>query len=57
MLAIKRRGLLGGMSNVMPAPDEPLGPGDRLIVVGEEQDLEKLLETLNPRAFPAPEEA
>ena len=30
----KRRRLLGGVSNVMPAPDEPLLAGDRLIVAG-----------------------
>jgi CIC family chloride channel protein len=53
VLAVKQRTLLGGLANSMPAPDRPLGQGDRLIVVGEVGDLDRLLMDINPRAFPA----
>jgi CIC family chloride channel protein len=56
VLAVKRRNFLGGVRNVLPTPDEPLTPGDRLIIVGEVHDLDRLLMATNPRAFPPREE-
>ncbi|MFN2369958.1 MAG: chloride channel protein [Candidatus Krumholzibacteriia bacterium] len=53
VLAVKRRTFAGGPQNSMPEPDRTLEPGDRLIVVGQAADLERLLKDLNPRAFPA----
>ncbi len=55
VLAVKQRSLLGSHANTIPEPDRPLEPGDRLIVVGEVQELERLLKDLHPRAFPAPD--
>lgn len=52
VLAVKRRTRLGGLVNEIPQPDRALTPQDRLIVVGEIRDLEKLLREMNPRAFP-----
>ncbi|RKZ09660.1 hypothetical protein DRQ50_14945, partial [bacterium] len=52
VLAVKHRDLLGGMGNRMPTADEPLEHGDRLIIVGETQDLERLLVATKPGAFP-----
>ena len=52
MLAVKRRNAVGGLVNEMPQPDRALTDRDRLIVVGEVKDLEKLLREVNPRAFP-----
>jgi CBS domain-containing protein len=52
VLAVKHRDLLGGWSNRIPDPDRALEPGDRLIIVGEVRDLERLVVDLNPRAFP-----
>jgi CIC family chloride channel protein len=53
VLAVQHRDRLGGLHNEMPDPARPLGTGDRLIIVGEVGDLEKLLQTtrrggLNP---------
>ena len=56
VLAVKRHDFIGGVRNHMPAPDEPLEHGDRLIIVGEVHDLERLLVATNPRAFPPREE-
>jgi len=56
VLAVKQRSLLGGQSNTIPEPDRPLEAGDRLIVVGEVRELDRLLMDLHPRAFPAPEQ-
>ena len=53
VLAVKHRALLGEPDNRIPDPDRPLEPGDRLIVVGEARQLERLLVDLNPAAFPA----
>ncbi len=44
VLAVKHRRLLGGSENELPRPDRPLEPGDRLIIVGRADDLERLLE-------------
>ncbi|MCP4574452.1 MAG: CBS domain-containing protein [bacterium] len=52
VLAIRRRTALGGRHNVMPEPDAPLEPGDRLVIVGVTDDLDRLLAEINPRAFP-----
>jgi len=52
VLAIKHQSLLGNVHNEMPHPDLALRSGDRLIVVGEIQDLDKLLMEINPRFFP-----
>jgi CIC family chloride channel protein len=52
VLALKRRNAVGGMVNEMPDPDRPLGVTDRLIIVGEVKELERLLTDTNPRAFP-----
>ncbi|HPF71173.1 MAG TPA: chloride channel protein [Candidatus Krumholzibacteria bacterium] len=54
VLAVKPYALLGGAVNRIPDPDKALEPGDRLIIVGEVHDLEKLLIDTNPRAFPGP---
>jgi len=51
VLAIKRRNFLGAMENVMPDPERELGETDRLIIVGETGDLERLLTDTNTRAF------
>ncbi|MBE0567410.1 MAG: chloride channel protein [Krumholzibacteria bacterium] len=53
VLAVKRHNLRGGPVNHLPDPDRALAPGDRLIIVGEAVDLDRLLMDLNPRAFPA----
>lgn len=55
VLAIKHRSMLGESTNRMPDPDRPLEPGDRLIIVGEVEDLERLLADLNPGTLPARE--
>ena len=52
VLAVKRRTALGGLVNEMPQPDRALTDQDRLIIVGEVKDLERLLQNVNPRAFP-----
>lgn len=52
VLAVKKRTALGGLVNEIPDPDQGLGPADRLIIVGESRDLERLLTDTNPRAFP-----
>jgi chloride channel protein, CIC family len=52
VLAIKHRSLLGQMANEMPDPDLSLRQGDRLIIVGEEMDLENLLIDTNPLVRP-----
>ncbi|MEN8006830.1 MAG: chloride channel protein [Candidatus Krumholzibacteriota bacterium] len=54
VLAVKRRNALGGMRNEMPDPDRGLTETDRLIIVGETGDLERLLTETNTRAFGAP---
>jgi len=54
VLAIRRRNLLGGMDNELPDPDRKLTVRDRLIIVGEKGDLERLLIATNTRAFGAP---
>ena len=43
VLAMKRHLALGGTANEMPDPDRPLREGDRLIIVGHLDDLERLL--------------
>ena len=43
VLAVQMRDMMGGWHNEMPDPDRPLGSGDRLIIVGEVGDLERLL--------------
>ena len=43
VLAVKHRRLLGGSVNELPEPDRPLAAGDRLIIVGRGDDLERLL--------------
>jgi CIC family chloride channel protein len=52
VLAVKKRQALGGGRNEMPDPDRPLAVSDRLIVVGQVKDLDRLLQETNPRAFP-----
>jgi uncharacterized transporter YbjL len=52
VLAVKKRNRLGGLRNEIPDPDQPLGVADRLIIVGEVTDLDRLLTETNPRAFP-----
>ena len=54
VLAVKRRNALGGMRNEMPDPDRVLTETDRLIIVGETRDLDRLLTDTNTRAFGAP---
>lgn len=54
VLAVKQRTLLGGKQNEMPDPGRPLGEGDRLIIVGEAEDLDRLLVDTNTRAFGSP---
>jgi len=44
VLAVKHRSLLGSGRNELPDPDRPLVAGDRLILVGEVDDLERLRE-------------
>jgi CIC family chloride channel protein len=44
VLAVKHRRWLGGSENELPRPDHPLDPGDRLIIVGRTDDLDRLLE-------------
>ncbi len=44
VLAVKHRRLLGGSRNELPEPDCPLLTGDRLIIVGRGDDLDRLLE-------------
>jgi len=51
VLAVKKRTPLGTLRNEMPDPERPLGVADRLIIVGEVGDLERLLKDINPRAF------
>ena len=51
VLAVKKRTPLGTLRNEMPDPERPLGMADRLIIVGEVGDLERLLKDINPRAF------
>ena len=51
VLAIKHRTPLGGWRNEMPEPEHALTGSERLIVVGRNQDLEKLLMATNTRAF------
>ncbi len=53
VLAVKHQAMLGEPTNRMPDPDRPLEPGDRLIVVGEVGDLERLLAELYPGSFSA----
>ena len=52
VLAIKHRSMWGNVQNEVPNPDLSLRFGDRLIVVGEVHDLDKLLSEVNPRIFP-----
>jgi len=49
VLAVKQRALLGEAANRMPDPEQPLLPGDRLIIVGEVKDLDRLLVDLHPQ--------
>lgn len=49
VLAVKHRTTLGNESNSMPDPDLALVFGDRLIIVGDVEDLDRLLEEVNPR--------
>jgi len=57
VLAVKRRNTFGGWRNEMPQPDRALTDSDRLVIVGQMEDLDRLLAETNPRAFrrPAPE--
>jgi hypothetical protein len=50
---IRRRNFLGTVINEMPDPDRKLTVRDRLIIVGEKGDLERLLIATNTRAFGA----
>ncbi len=43
VLAVQHRDRMGGWHNEMPDPDHPLGPDERLIIVGEVGKLEELL--------------
>ena len=43
MVAVKKREWSGGAHNELPDPDRPLKAGDRLIVVGHVDDLDRLL--------------
>jgi CIC family chloride channel protein len=53
VLAVKRREWTGQAQNELPDPERPLAPGDRLIVVGHVDDLERLLAaTVDPTAAP-----
>jgi len=54
VLAIKRRRLMGGVRNELPRPDEPLRPGDRLIIVAHVDDLEKLYARMREESFTGP---
>jgi trk system potassium uptake protein TrkA len=54
VLAVKHRRLLGGSENELPEPDRPLEPGDRLIIVGEVDDLDRLLEDTRLASTAAP---
>jgi CIC family chloride channel protein len=54
VLAIKRRNAMGGLRNEMPDPERNLAESDRLIIVGEMADLERLLTDTNTRGFGAP---
>jgi len=51
VLAVKRRTALGGLESAMPDPEVPLRPRDRLIIVGEVNDLERLLGDVDPGRF------
>lgn len=57
VLAVKKRNVMGGLENEMPHPEEPLRVSDRLIVVGQVKDLDRLLQMANPKAFPPPVES
>ncbi len=52
VLAVKHRTMLGGISNSVPDPDRKLIFGDRLIIVGETGDLERLVQQVNPLNAP-----
>lgn len=54
VLAIKHRRLLGESFNELPDPGQPLQPGDRLIIVGRNDDLERLLEDARLADFGGP---
>jgi CIC family chloride channel protein len=54
VLAVKHRRLLGGAQNELPDPKRPLEPGDRLIIVGQVDDLERLLEDTRLEGFGGP---
>jgi CIC family chloride channel protein len=54
VLAIKRRNVMGGIRNELPDPARELTVTDRLIIVGEARDLERLLIETNTRAFGSP---
>ena len=43
VLAVKKRGWSGGVHNELPDPERPLVAGDRLILVGHVDDLDRLL--------------
>ncbi len=51
VLAIKQRRAMGGVENRIPNPEQPLGPGDRLIIVGESEALDELLRSTNAHSF------
>ena len=51
VLSIRRRNILGGVKDQLPDPDRKLTVRDRLVVVGEKGDLERLLAARNLRTF------
>ncbi len=54
VLAIKKHRLIGGSANQLPQPDTQVQPGDRLIIVGHQDDLDRLLAEHRPDGFSGP---
>jgi len=54
VLAIRRRNYLGGVQDELPDPERRLTVRDRLVIVGEKGDLDRLLTASNRRAFGPP---
>ena len=54
VLAVRHRGIRGTSHNELPDPERPLEPGDRLIIVGRGDDLDRLLEDTRLSSYGGP---